>query len=290
MVLPRAPQPVIRIVDASGNTVTSSSVNVVASIASGTGGTLSGTTTVAAVSGIATFTNLVITGTAGNFTLTFTPSSLTAVTSSSLAITAAVYAVGSTGPGGGKVFYYNASGFACGPSLNLTCNYLEAAPTSGTNAWTDNSYYRSVTSQAIGANAQGTAVGTGYKNTLAIIAQNNTADKAATISQAFRGPYNLTDWYLPSKDELNQMCKWQGGITGATLTTLSTRCPHYITLNSGTGAAGFRDSSYWSSSESVGGTTFGTGGAWLQFFRDGSQLDYGKNHDSPFRVRPVRAF
>ena len=48
-----ATQPVIRIVDASGNTVTSSSVNVVASIASGSG-TLSGTTTVAAASGIAT--------------------------------------------------------------------------------------------------------------------------------------------------------------------------------------------------------------------------------------------
>ena len=82
-----ATQPVIRIVDASGNTVTSSTVSVVASIASGTG-TLSGTTTVTASSGIATFTDLVITGTAGNFTLTFTPASLSAVTSNSLAITA----------------------------------------------------------------------------------------------------------------------------------------------------------------------------------------------------------
>jgi hypothetical protein len=80
-------QPVIRIVDASGNTVTGSSVNVVASIASGTG-TLSGTTTIAAVNGIATFTDLVITGTAGDYTLTFTPAGLTAVTSSALTITA----------------------------------------------------------------------------------------------------------------------------------------------------------------------------------------------------------
>jgi hypothetical protein len=79
-------QPVVRIVDASGNTVTNSSVNVVATIASGTG-TLSGTTTVAASSGVATFTNLVITGTAGNFTLTFTPTSLTAITSGSFALT-----------------------------------------------------------------------------------------------------------------------------------------------------------------------------------------------------------
>ena len=82
-----ATQPVIRIVDASGNTVTSPNVNVVASIASGSG-TLSGTTTVASVAGVATFTNLVITGTAGAFTLRFTPTSLTPVTSSSLTITA----------------------------------------------------------------------------------------------------------------------------------------------------------------------------------------------------------
>ncbi len=80
-------QPVIRIVNSTGGTVTSSTVNVVASIASGTG-TLSGTTTVAAVSGVATFTNLAITGTPGTFTLTFTPTSLTAVTSNRLTVTA----------------------------------------------------------------------------------------------------------------------------------------------------------------------------------------------------------
>jgi uncharacterized repeat protein (TIGR02543 family) len=77
-------QPVIRIVDGSGTTVTSSTVNVVATIASGNG-TLTGTTTVAAVNGVATFTNLVITGT-GNHTLTFTPTSLAAATSSSFAV------------------------------------------------------------------------------------------------------------------------------------------------------------------------------------------------------------
>jgi uncharacterized protein (TIGR02145 family) len=78
-------QPVVRVTDASGNTATTSTVNVVASIASGTG-TLSGTTTVAAVNGVATFTNLVLSGTAGNFTLRFTPTSLTAATSSSFAL------------------------------------------------------------------------------------------------------------------------------------------------------------------------------------------------------------
>jgi hypothetical protein len=80
-------QPVVRVVDGSGNAIASFTSNVVATIASGTG-TLSGTTTVAAVAGVATFTNLVITGTAGAFTLRFTPAGLTAATSNSLTVTA----------------------------------------------------------------------------------------------------------------------------------------------------------------------------------------------------------
>ena len=80
-------QPVVRVVDGSGNAIASFTSNVVATIASGTG-TLSGTTTVAAVAGVATFTNLVITGTAGAFTLRFTPTGLTAATSNSLTVTA----------------------------------------------------------------------------------------------------------------------------------------------------------------------------------------------------------
>ena len=78
-------QPVVAIRDAGGN-ATTSTANVTAAIASGSG-TLSGTTTVAAVNGVATFTNLVITGT-GPHTLTFTSSGLTAATSSSFSVTA----------------------------------------------------------------------------------------------------------------------------------------------------------------------------------------------------------
>ena len=80
-------QPVVQIVDSSGNTVTSSTANVVASIASGNG-TLSGTTTKAAVSGVATFTDLVITGSPGQFKLTFTVAGLPPVTSSAFSLKA----------------------------------------------------------------------------------------------------------------------------------------------------------------------------------------------------------
>lgn len=80
-----AVQPIVRIVDSSGNTVTGSSVNVVASIASGTG-RLTGTTTKPAIAGVATFSDLAITGTAGSFMLTFTPTGVIEATSNAFTL------------------------------------------------------------------------------------------------------------------------------------------------------------------------------------------------------------
>ena len=79
-------QPVVRVTDSAGNTVTSYTGNVVASRASGVG-TLSGTTTVTAVAGVATFTNLVLTGAIGNSFLRFTPTSLAAANADTLTVT-----------------------------------------------------------------------------------------------------------------------------------------------------------------------------------------------------------
>ena len=303
-------QPVIRIVDASGNTVTSSTVSVVASI---TSGTLSGTTTVTAVAGIATFTNLVITATAGNFTLTFTPTSLTPVTSSSLSITTttisapaiagvtapvrgatpvstttagtgytgavtwtssgvalggnfapettytatitltptsgytltgvganfftvagvatpaanlanagvitavfpatAAYIVGDTGPGGGIVFYVAPTFFtqvgATGSMCSTNCKYLEFAPTNASVSQNE----RVSACSVFPINPQG--IGTGYANTLALAAvtcENRAITNAADLSLAYRGPNNLSDWFLPSRDELTMMCRWARGL------------------------------------------------------------------------------
>ena len=74
-------QPVITIKDAFGNTVTNSTASVTMTV-SGNGTTV-GTTTVNAVAGVATFTNVGISGTAGTaYTLTFTSGSLTTATQS----------------------------------------------------------------------------------------------------------------------------------------------------------------------------------------------------------------
>ena len=81
-----AQQPVVQLQDPGSLLVGSSTANVTAAIATGTG-VLSGTTTVAAVGGVATFTDLKISGTPGNFTLTFTSGGVTAATSGTMALT-----------------------------------------------------------------------------------------------------------------------------------------------------------------------------------------------------------
>jgi alpha-tubulin suppressor-like RCC1 family protein len=75
-----ATQPVVQIRDAGGNLASTTSNAVTASIA-GSAGTLTGTTSVNAVHGIVTFTNLAVTGT-DTFRLVFTSPGLTSVTSS----------------------------------------------------------------------------------------------------------------------------------------------------------------------------------------------------------------
>lgn len=79
-----AQQPVVQIVDASGNAVAQSGVSVTVAVASGAG-TLGGTLTVQTdASGAARFTDIVITGASGTRTLIFASSGLASVTSGTI--------------------------------------------------------------------------------------------------------------------------------------------------------------------------------------------------------------
>jgi hypothetical protein len=232
---------------------------------------------------VAAATNYTITATnaSGNVTRTFT-----------LTVTAVVYTVGQAGPGGGTVFYVATTAFSCGPTLTATCTYLEAAP-SGWNTGADPSLTwatnvnnnRTTTVPPPGAIQ--TAIGTGYQNSNAIVAQtgNVAASSAAVAARAYRGN-SLTDWYLPSRDELNQMCKWARGITGDALTTLTTVCTGG-TSNSGSSATGFVDNRYWSSTEFARNSSEENIARGQNF--DGGSQDDGEKSDI-FFVRPVRAF
>src|SRR2546425_6408226 len=81
-------QPVVQLRDGSGNPVSQAGVVVTAAIATG-GGTLGGTLTATTNgSGVASFTNLSISGTAGDRTLSFSATGLTGVNSTVITITA----------------------------------------------------------------------------------------------------------------------------------------------------------------------------------------------------------
>ena len=201
-------------------------------------------------------------------------------------------AIGDLGPGGGIVFYVASTPFTCGSTLNATCNYLEVAPTTGSAAWSDPQLkWSSDDSQFHNSGSTGTAVGTGRSNTLAMLTTNgtyiaDTAEAAFAISQ-YAGPNAKSDWYLPSKDELNQLCKWQRGQAWVSDATI---CNSSGSLNSATyGAtnAGFISGNYWSSTEHQRFPWECT--AWNQQFGSGNQVNTnGKNFQ--IYVRPIRAF
>jgi hypothetical protein len=106
--------------------------------------------------------------------------------------------------------------------------------------------------------ADGTAIGTGNQNTIDIMTGCNEAGIAARLcGDLVLGGYS--DWYLPSKDELNML---------------------YINK---VAIGGFADNYYWSSTE---GDNYNAG---TQYFGYGSQNNFlGKNNY--LGVRAVRAF
>jgi hypothetical protein len=196
------------------------------------------------------------------------------------------YSVGDLGPGGGIVFYVAETPFDCGPNLEEVCTYLEAVEGSVDpgRTWTSTADLDPSVADAVG-----TAIGTGYANSLAIAGQtgNNANTSAAVLAREYDNG-GKDDWYLPSRDELNQMCKWQRGIIGITLTTLTSVCAGGA-VNTGTGAVGFAGGYYWSSSD-FGSSEFQL--AWLQDFgvEAGDSTPTEGMKTSSYYVRPVRAF
>jgi hypothetical protein len=282
-------QPQITVKDANNNTVTSSNAVVTATINGG--GQLFGTTTATAIAGVATFGDLGIRGFGGSaYTISFSVSGLVPATQS---VTPAAYTLGATGPGGGKIFYIaNSSGFSCGPTLNEKCFYLEAAPpalglasldsdvtNSPSRTWAQASPVRYDNATVIGSGgetATSIAIGWGYRNTLAVISQGNTnsATSASALAQSFRGG-GKSDWFLPSKDELTQMCTWQAGA-----------CYGQPTNNNvGTGASGFVSGLYYVSSSENSAST-----VWGMLMQQGGRSGAFINKNVAYIVRPARAF
>ena len=113
--------------------------------------------------------------------------------------------------------------------------------------------------------ADGTAIGTGNQNTTDIVTGCTAADIAAKVCyDLVLGGYS--DWYLPSKDELNKL---------------------YLNKAAIGGFADY-DARYWSSSEYKDFFNY----AWFQDFTNGLQSDGKKGNYTLFilNVRAIRAF
>lgn len=153
---------------------------------------------------------------------------------------------------GGIVFWINPNDNTKG----LVCAVLDQG---SSIQWYNGSY--------IVTGATGTAIGTGASNTDAIITNQTSVetDYAAGLARAYTGG-GFTDWFLPSKDELNEMYQNKTVINAT------------ATVNGG----GIFSLYYWSSTE------FDYRSALFQRFNNFFQSRTGK-HDK-FNVRAVRAF
>ena len=117
--------------------------------------------------------------------------------------------------------------------------------------------------------ATATTIGTGSANTDAIIAAQGATETsyAAGVARAYTGG-GFTDWFLPSKDELNQMYTNKA--------TINTTASAYGGSNFSTNYY------YWSSTEDD------FYHAWIQGFTSGGQININKVIS--YSVRAVRAF
>ena len=118
--------------------------------------------------------------------------------------------VGEPGPGGGKVFYIAPTDTtftqvgATGSMCSIDCKYLEAATSASSPTWGDARYEWSG-NKINSIKTTSSAIGAGYSNTLKMVAQSGAGTSGAgSATRNYLGG-GKNDWYLPSKDELNQL-------------------------------------------------------------------------------------
>ena len=157
---------------------------------------------------------------------------------------------------GGIVAYILQSGDV-GYDANVQHGLVAALTDQGTAEW---GCYETLISGADGAE-----IGTGQQNTTDILAGCSETNIAAYLCDTLTlGGYS--DWFLPSKDELNKLYEniGQGNVLGLG------------------NVGGFADEFYWSSTEDDNEN------AWEQYFPSGLQFNIGKTTGD--YVRAIRAF
>ncbi len=193
-------------------------------------------------------------------------------------------AIGSTGPGGGKVFYISTT-----PNTAATpWRYMEAAPSTWSAGgvdpamlWCSNKtdFVAALASGSTGSINTLLTVGVGFYNTKTML--GTCTYGAANTAVSYTGG-GKSDWFLPSKGELNQLCKWARAIPWGSDATGCTGGTLNLGTGDGLGAEGFVSAPYWSSSE------YSADVVWYQNFSNGNPNL--PNKLQTMAVRPIRAF
>ena len=183
--------------------------------------------------------------------------------------------VGDTGPGGGIVFYVDLNRPAGSRYFEAACvgwqNDCDGTTADPLAEWGCNG--------TLISGADGTAIGAGEQNTTDLVANvggcPTTGIAAHLANDLVLG--GQTDWFLPSKDELNALCKWAFSDTANTV--CNNNGSGGLSL---TGVGGYSTDFYLSSSEDDDASAF------AQRFDDGVQDNRSKG--TTYYVRPVRVF
>jgi hypothetical protein len=176
-------------------------------------------------------------------------------------------AVGDKGPAGGIIVYDAGSKTNGGRYFEIAPQACELKGIAFGNPALGAAYLSSAMRIA------GKAIGSGVANSARLLAIRKSPAVAA-VSNSTCGGYS--DWFLPSKDELNEAFRHLShSRKGLNLTPVG----------------GFQRGYYWTSSDYNGST------AWTQYFADGQQFDRVQTLTGnkqpparPFMIRPMRRF
>ena len=180
------------------------------------------------------------------------------------------------------IFYVSSVGFNCGISFNSTgsptgskCHFLEGAPKIWAAEIKVNWAHAEYANVSVPDSWDTGGIGSGYRNTLAIINQGNSdpSKSAAAFARSYTvviSGETFNDWYLPSTNEAYQLM-----VTRETV--MPTKPGEWINPNGG----------YWTSTEYDANEAFRVGGSAFDFVK---YYKYWEGTSSQFWVRPIRAF
>ncbi len=209
---------------------------------------------------------------------------------------------GDKGPGGGTIVFASFAGFACGTGMASTCHYMEMAPNTWSGLSADPYFNNWAPNQNSITTTQSPNVGAGYSNSLAVYQANGSTSCSpiSSCTYAVQAAMNYSnsgysDWFLPSRFELNVMCNYINGNSETSTNTAAAQTCLSVSGANASGTDAFKvNSVYWTSTEYIPNTNKAYTRYLVQSSSEGQDLKnntlgstYAGQYDN---VRPIREF